>query len=121
MNRGMVMRLFHWALLFFFALPRFAFAQEEKQGEKQGEQQGEGPKIDWVEGPAKAKVGDLAEIEVPKGYRFTGTKGTQLLLQAMQNPVSGSELGFFAKDDADWFIIFDFDDVGYVKDDEKDK
>lgn len=110
MNRGMIVRSWCWCLLFVFAFPRVSFAEDEKQPVQ----------IDWVEGPAKAKIGDLAEINVPKGYRFTGKKGTQSLLEATQNPVSGSELGFLAKDEADWFIIFDFDEVGYVKDDEKD-
>src|SRR5262245_3696900 len=99
MNRGMVVSLKSWALLFVLLLPRVTLAEDEKKKEE------EEVAIDWVEGPAKAKIGELAEIQVPKGYRFTGSKGTQLLLKATENPVSGNELGFLAKDEADWFII----------------
>ena len=30
------------------------------------------PKIAWVDGPATAQLGDIAEIKIPAGYRFTG-------------------------------------------------
>jgi uncharacterized membrane-anchored protein len=42
-----------------------------------------------------------------------------MLMEAMQNPVSGKELGFVAPAKLDWFVVFEFDDVGYVRDDEK--
>jgi uncharacterized membrane-anchored protein len=37
----------------------------------------------------------------------------------MQNPTSGAELGFLASRTSDWFLVFEFDEVGYIKDDEK--
>lgn len=77
--------------------------------------------VTWQEGPTLAAIGDLAEIQVPMGFKFTGAEGTQLLLRLMQNPTNGSELGFLVpQGDSSWFVIFEFDDVGYIKDDEKD-
>src|SRR5262249_263405 len=43
-------------------------------------------KIGWTKGPAKAEVKNLAEVQVPEGFMFTGAKGTQKLLEAMGNP-----------------------------------
>jgi uncharacterized membrane-anchored protein len=77
--------------------------------------------IDWTKGPAKAELKSLAEVQVPEGFMFTGSKGTQKLLEAMGNPTSGSELGFLAPTSLVWFVVFEFSDVGYVKDDDKDK
>ena len=78
-------------------------------------------KINWTKGPAKAELKSLAEVQVPEGFMFTGAKGTQKLLEAMGNPTSGSELGFLAPTSLVWFVVFEFADVGFVKDDDKDK
>src|SRR5438034_2888567 len=78
-------------------------------------------KINWTKGPAKAELKNLAEVQVPEGFMFTSAKGTQKLLEAMGNPTSGSELGFLAPTSLVWFVVFEFADVGYVKDDDKDK
>ena len=77
--------------------------------------------INWTKGPAKAELKSLAEVQVPEGFMFTGAKGTQKLLEAMGNPTSGSELGFLAPTSLVWFVVFEFADVGFVKDDDKDK
>ena len=77
--------------------------------------------INWTRGPAKAELKSLAEVQVPEGFVFTGAKGTQKLLEKMGNPTSGSELGFLAPTSLVWFVVFRFSDVGYVKDDDKDK
>jgi uncharacterized membrane-anchored protein len=89
---------------------------------------GKGPEVDWVKGPAKVDLGSVAELEVPKGFVFTGRKGTQDLLKAMGNLVGDNEQGFLApatvfdKESAErWFVVFEFSEIGYVKDDEKDK
>ena len=86
-------------------------------------------KIDWAGGPLTARLGDIAEIKIPEGYSFTGKEGTRKFLELTQNPPSGSELGTIvpaAAGGADskgefWFVIFEFSDVGYVKDDDRDK
>ncbi|HXZ11200.1 MAG TPA: DUF2167 domain-containing protein [Candidatus Sulfotelmatobacter sp.] len=81
--------------------------------------------IKWQDGPTVGRLGDLAELTVPKGYRFTGKEGTLRVLEITQNPSSGNELGAVIPvtekaDDEIWFVIFEFDDSGYVRDNEKD-
>lgn len=65
-------------------------------------------------------LGDKATIEVPEGFRFTGSSGTVKLMEAFGNLTSGKELGYLSPLEMGWFAVFEFDPVGYVKDDEKD-
>jgi len=78
-------------------------------------------KINWIKGPGKATIGNVAEVQVPAGFMFTGAKGAQALLQAFGNPTSGNEIGFLTSTSMTWSVVFEFDDVGFVKDDDKDK
>jgi uncharacterized membrane-anchored protein len=75
----------------------------------------------WRRGPAKVDVGEYATVNLKPGYVFTDGEGTRKILEAMGNPTSGSELGFLTSTNSDWFVVFRFSDVGYVKDDDKDK
>jgi uncharacterized membrane-anchored protein len=77
--------------------------------------------LQWTVGPGKAKVGNLAEIQVPEGTRFTDAAGTRKMLEMMHNPTGGNELGLLTNDELDWFVIFEFEDIGYVKDADKEK
>jgi uncharacterized membrane-anchored protein len=40
-------------------------------------------------------------------------------MEAMHNPVSGTELGFIAPAGSNWFAVFEFSESGYIKDDER--
>lgn len=77
--------------------------------------------LNWTAGPATADLNTIAQVQVPAGFQFTGPEGTQRILQAMGNPTSGSELGFLAPDALSWFVVFEFAETGYVKDDDKDE
>src|SRR5262249_46604492 len=84
------------------------------------------PKIAWIDGPATARLGEIAEIKVPSGFRFTGNDGTHTFLEMTGNPPSGDELGTIVpaekSDDAEsWFVIFEFEDTGYVRDDDRNQ
>lgn len=80
--------------------------------------------IAWQDGPCIGKIGDLAQISIPSGYRFSGREGAQRVLELTQNPVDGDEVGVVipsTKSDQDfWYAIFEFARVGYVKDSDKD-
>jgi len=97
------------------ALPGHAAAGEESKESSLLD------RIRWTKGPAKADLKSLAEVQVPEGFIFTGPKGTRELLEAGGNPTSGSELGLLAPTSHVWFVVFEFSDVGYIKDDDKDK
>ena len=75
--------------------------------------------VKFQKGPATGDLGTTAQVKVPAGYVFAGGNDTRILMEKMQNPTSGKELGFIAPGSEDWFAVFEFDAVGYVKDDEK--
>lgn len=82
------------------------------------------PEIRWQDGPTIGKLGDIAEISIPKGYRFTDKVGAQRVLELTQNIPTGRELGAIipavhGRGEL-WFMIFEFRETGLVKDDEKD-
>ena len=75
--------------------------------------------IGWKDGPT---TGDIqhATITVPEGAMFADGPGARKYLELNHNPTSGEELGMVAAKDLSWFVIFDFSDIGFVKDDEKE-
>ena len=75
--------------------------------------------LPWQVGPTKGQIGDKATIDVPEGYAFLGAEGTRQLNEMLQNPPTGADEYTLAPKDLNWFSFFSFDDVGYVKDDEK--
>lgn len=81
-------------------------------------------KVEWVKGPARVDVGDaLAEVQLPDGLAFAGASDARRLLEQMGNITDGSEKGIIVPraQDQDWFIIFEWNPIGFVKDDDKDK
>ena len=76
--------------------------------------------VTWQKGPSVGDLGTNAQVKVPEGYLFVGAKDTRTIMEANHNPITGREMGFVAPAGEDWFAVFEFDDVGYVKDDEKD-
>lgn len=89
-----------------------------------GQEKPQKPVIDWKPGPFTAQLGDSAQIVVPEGFLFTDKKGAQKLLELTQNIPTGKEVGAIIprtkKGEEVWFVTFEFNEVGFVRDDEKD-
>lgn len=79
--------------------------------------------IQWADGPVKGRLGEVAEVGVPAGCQFTGVAGTKLFMELTENPPSGNELGVLLceskETESHWFVLFSYDESGYVKDDEQ--
>ena len=93
-----------------------AFAADEPQGEPPAP-----PEIAWVKGPATVELGkEIAEVKLPDDLAFAGAADARKLLESMGNVTQGSELGLVVSrtEGQDWFIIFRFDGIGLVKDDD---
>jgi len=75
----------------------------------------------FTKGPAKVPLKDYADVQVPAGYRFADGAMVQEMMRSSGEPVSGRELGAIFSEAAKWFVVFLFDEVGYVKDDEKNQ
>lgn len=70
-------------------------------------------------GPLKAKVGDMAEIDVPQGYQWVDKSHIAEFMKSLGNIPADNELGAVIgdRDGKDsWFGLFSFEDVGYIKD-----
>jgi uncharacterized membrane-anchored protein len=86
------------------------------------------PGIAWTKGPFTATLGNLAEIDIPSGYAFADAAGAKRFLELTHNPPSDAALGLVVplsqgKDSAqrgnDWFLLFEFDEMGHISDSEK--
>lgn len=83
----------------------------------------ETPALNWQAGPFSAPIGDsLAKIEVPAGYVYLDKEDTQALMELMGNPLTNQEMATVApaSDDETWFLVFEWDPMGWVDDSEKD-
>ncbi|SKA96535.1 Uncharacterized membrane-anchored protein [Prosthecobacter debontii] len=69
----------------------------------------------------KGQLGSMAEVQIPKDWRFTDGNGTRELLKLYGNLVGDTELGMLTTEGEGPWVIFEFEDSGYVKDDEKDQ
>lgn len=93
------------------------------------QQAGESPlaRIPWTRGPVVGKLGDVAEVKVPANCRFTDADGAKQFMEATQNPPSGTEQGVLlcrgttATDSSFWFVVFEYNASGLVRDDDKSK
>lgn len=90
-----------------------AVAEAESEFEKLAQS------IDWKRGPYTAALGDNAQLEVPEGYLFVERKDMRKFIEMTHNAPSGKEVGALVT--KEWTVFFEFDEVGYIKDDEKDK
>jgi uncharacterized membrane-anchored protein len=75
----------------------------------------------FLKGPARAQMGTVGHLEVPAGFQFLDGNTTRELMKAEGEPVSGQEQGLLVPTNGGWSVIFEFSDIGYVKDDDKDK
>ncbi len=76
--------------------------------------------IKLVNGPATVPLGQNAELKLPEGYAFVGPDSLDRFYELTRNSRSGNEVGVVLSPN-DWTLFFDYDDIGYVKDDDKDK
>jgi uncharacterized membrane-anchored protein len=74
--------------------------------------------IDWK--TDYAHMDGIASVRVPKGYVAATGKDVAKLMEMTENPETGREVGFIAPESLEWFAVFEFDKIGYVKDDDRD-
>lgn len=85
-------------------------------------QESESPlaKLGWVT-EGKVELGSWATIEIPEGFGFLDGDDTRKLMTMMGNLETDREVGMLMNMEEEWFVVYEFDEVGYVKDDEKDE
>ncbi len=104
-----------------------ALAQSESPGPAHGNagsEEAQLPQVNWSQGPVHVDLGnDIAQLELPEGYAFAGPDDARTILRNMGNRPVGNELGLLIPNaqEQNWFLVFSWQPVGFVKDDEKDK
>ncbi len=76
-----------------------------------------GQPIQWIPGPTTAQLGNgLATIKVPEGYLFADKAETKKIMEMTGNPPTDTEIGLIApaEESKSWFLVFEFQEVGYV-------
>lgn len=79
------------------------------------------PKVNWLAGPQVVKMGDnLATLNLPKDYLLANAEDTSKLMEYLGNPHDKQNIGLVIANDKnkDWMVVFSYDPIGYVKDDE---
>jgi uncharacterized membrane-anchored protein len=108
------------ALLCALALPAAVLAQEEAPAEAAAEAvEPQAPPFKIVPGPVEGALGELATIQVPEGFGFVPQSEMAALNAATQNLHNPNDVGAILGEK--FIVFFSWDDIGYVKDDEKDE
>ena len=75
-------------------------------------------KLAWQKGPGDGAIAGKATIRIPQGFAFLDERNTRRFIELMGNPPRDGHY-MIAPASLDWFAVFSFDSIGYVKDDEK--
>jgi len=76
------------------------------------------PGLKLTQGPATVKLGSVAEIKLPEGFAFVGPDSLDKFFEMTHNMRGGREVGVALSPEG-WMLYFDYNEVGYVKDDDK--
>lgn len=74
--------------------------------------------LDWIVGPTQVDVAGRAQLTIPEGYVYLEPRETAQFQELIQNPSNGLE-SMIAPEDLTWFGLFEFEPVGYVRDDDE--
>ena len=74
--------------------------------------------LDWVIDQGVGAVAGVATVKVTRGFAYLDKANTDEFLKMSGNPPNGVSYTI-APTDLRWFGILQFDDVGFIKDDEK--
>jgi len=77
--------------------------------------------VQWIQGPRKVNLDDIAEVNVPDGYQFVARDGATAILTRMGNPVPKNLVGLLASPSTRGGIVLKFSKIGFVKDSDKDQ
>lgn len=106
----------HWMVLCLFCLSLRAQGNGEKLPTSKASSM---DRLAWIQGPTNVNLLGRATLKIPKGFRFLEAKGAQEFLKKTGNRPSGQETGLLMHTQDEWWVILEFEETGYVKDDEK--
>lgn len=74
--------------------------------------------LHWVHGPASVPAPGNSTLTVPEGFMYIDEADTTKFLEMTRNLANGREV-MIAPENLDWAVYMEFEDSGYIKDDEK--
>lgn len=94
---------------------------QDQQDQQEQKQESKSPigSLPWKIGPTDVKLGNKATIKVPDGYAFLDPAGSRSLNEILHNPPADGDEYTLAPKSLAWIAFFSYEDIGYVKDDEK--
>ena len=71
-------------------------------------------------GPRKVALSNQATLNLPEGYGFVPPAQGKALMEAMGNSIGDTFLGLIVPigEESEWMATIDFEDAGYIKDDD---
>src|SRR4051812_30287927 len=66
---------------------------------------------DWTVGPAVTSLGEVADLKIPRGYKFTDAEGARRLLKDTKNVIPAGLLGVLAPEEGNWWILLKYSDA----------
>lgn len=103
-----------WLLFFTLCLNSLVVNAEESQEEPQNEFQ----KLDWHVGPQTENIASKATLKTDENLAFLDEANSSKFLELTGN-IPGSGNFILVSKKSEWWAVFSFDPIGYVKDDEK--
>ena len=71
------------------------------------------------DGPCTVELGDQATLVIPAGLLFFPPEGARLYEELTKNLPSAGLVGTVLNPEAEWYLRFNYDDIGRVPDDER--
>lgn len=69
----------------------------------------------WITGPQKVRMEDVADINIPDGYRLTDVHGARMILASINDAIPDDLVGILAPAAGRWMAILEYSANGYVK------
>ncbi|CAH0118920.1 hypothetical protein PAE9249_01417 [Paenibacillus sp. CECT 9249] len=107
-------------LLCVFAMPAAAASEETTDVAETDF----GPELHWIEGGGTVDLGsDLAELKLGSEFVFLDGADSRQFQMWVSGSSSSREIGtvFPADENEAWYVLFEYDHVGHIKDKEKNK
>lgn len=119
--------LLSWTLSLSIALPMAGYAVAADEPERAPSPAQQQSHAAWqaagaamIHGPNAIDLRDQAQLALPTGYGFIPQKQAAALMRSMGNPTGDTFIGlvFPESESQSWFVSIQFEDSGYVKDDD---
>jgi len=79
--------------------------------------------LNWIEGGTTVQVGEISTLQLDDSLLYLDKEDTENLQLYFGNSITGTELGsvFPADEEETWFVLFEYEETGYISDKDKDK